>query len=389
MKVLKGVAVSCLVCEKEISAPLFESLSGHVLTSLSKLHPGNTRVYFCESCEHLQTKTFRDVDEYYDQGYDILVQGEEEDNLYEVRGDHKIFRSDHQLETLLKNLDLKPGASILDYGCAKGAVLKKLIKKRPDLKAHFFDVSQNYLPFWQGVVPEEQYACYELPERWRNSLDYVVSFFVLEHVENPLQVLRAQAEVLKPGGVLYFLVPNVYENSADFIVADHLSHFSPKSLESILSHTGFQLMEINTTDHAAAFIVTAKKKEVNLSSEVSDYDSVRKEVREIAEYWAGAADKIQSFEKEVVKGEPAAIYGAGFYGTYIASCLKQLENIECFFDQNPFVQGSEIFERPVKNPKAISSEIKHVYVGLNPKRAQGIIASVEPFKGKELNFCFL
>lgn len=41
-----------------------------------------------------------------------------------------------------------------------------------------------------------------------NNFDYVVSFQVLEHVEDPAKVLEESIRVLKPGGCLYFIFPN-------------------------------------------------------------------------------------------------------------------------------------------------------------------------------------
>lgn len=40
------------------------------------------------------------------------------------------------------------------------------------------------------------------------SFDLVVSFQVLEHTQNPKQVLYESIRVLKPGGYLYFVIPN-------------------------------------------------------------------------------------------------------------------------------------------------------------------------------------
>ena len=41
-----------------------------------------------------------------------------------------------------------------------------------------------------------------------NSLDYVVSSHVLEHVANPVAALAEWYRVLRPGGIIYLLVPN-------------------------------------------------------------------------------------------------------------------------------------------------------------------------------------
>ena len=47
----------------------------------------------------------------------------------------------------------------------------------------------------------------ELPFR-DNSLDYVVTSHVLEHVPNPVKALAEWYRVLRPGGIIYCLVPD-------------------------------------------------------------------------------------------------------------------------------------------------------------------------------------
>ena len=41
-----------------------------------------------------------------------------------------------------------------------------------------------------------------------NTFDFIVSFQVLEHTQNPEKVLKESLRVLKPGGYIYFVIPN-------------------------------------------------------------------------------------------------------------------------------------------------------------------------------------
>ena len=249
----------CNLCENELAPPLYVGPEARSLTSLCAIVPGRTIVHFCGQCGHLQTQPLPALPAYYDSQYRILLDSEDEDQLYKITNGRKIFRIDQQVRTFLEKVPLAPAARVLDYGCAKGASAKKLLQFRPDISAHLFDVSSMYLPFWERFAREDQWGTHELKPRWQASFDAVMSYFVLEHVAEPVAVARRMAGLLKPGGVLYGLVPNVLANSADLIVADHVNHFSRPSLEALMERAGLRLVEIDGQAHEAGWIVTARK----------------------------------------------------------------------------------------------------------------------------------
>ncbi len=64
----------------------------------------------------------------------------------------------------------------------------------------------------------------ELPFR-DNSLDYVITSHVLEHVANPVKALAEWYRVLRPGGVIYCLVPDrrfTWDHGRALSTVDHL-----------------------------------------------------------------------------------------------------------------------------------------------------------------------
>ena len=72
----------------------------------------------------------------------------------------------------------------------------------------------------------------------------------------------------------------------------------------------------------------------------------------------------------------AAIYGAGFYGSYIRTVLRDRVKIGCFIDANPHLQGTEHLGLPVISPDKIPDDISVVYAGLNPLKARQIISKI-------------
>jgi len=85
------------------------------------------------------------------------------------------------------------------------------------------------------------------------AFDLIVMFHVLEHLDDPVAVLRDVAQRLRPGGVLVLGLPNVGSWQAratgrNWMQLDpprHLGHFSRRSIERALAQTGFRMTRID------------------------------------------------------------------------------------------------------------------------------------------------
>lgn len=87
------------------------------------------------------------------------------------------------------------------------------------------------------------------------SFDVVAILSVLEHTTDPRALVRDIARVLRPGGALYVITPNVeslacrvlHERAATFDGRNHLVYFSPRTLTDLLAREGFDAVEVRTT----------------------------------------------------------------------------------------------------------------------------------------------
>lgn len=386
---------SCNVCAAPLSQALYESEGTHSLTSLCQVRPGATRVHACGRCAHLQTEEMADSAAFYESDYDILVHSEEEDQIYEVKPDGTpVYRTGHQVSVLLDKLALPPGARILDYGCAKSATIKSLLAQRPDLQPHLFDVSSRYIPFWEKFIEPGRWAVHETPAAWQDHFDVVTSFFSMEHMVRPEESVRKMVAMLKPGGALYCIVPNVATNVADFIVLDHVNHFSTPSLQHLLQSAGLVVESIDDTAHRGAFVVVARRaagsEQVRMPADFPQHVQAWLErFQGMASFWSKAAEKVRAQEEQLPPDAEVAIYGAGFYGAFVVSCLKAPQRVVCHLDQNVYLQGRELNGRPILPPAQLPEHIRHVWVGLNPAHARKIIAQVDALSIRSLSFLFL
>lgn len=87
------------------------------------------------------------------------------------------------------------------------------------------------------------------------AFDVVTANHVLEHVENPTNVLKRIFKLLKPGGLVYIDVPNFAsfnsmlagEKWRDLLPDEHLHHFTPATLINLLEKVDFRVVEWGTS----------------------------------------------------------------------------------------------------------------------------------------------
>ena len=381
----------CNVCESTIKKSFYKSHGETSITSMGEICNQNLVIYRCDNCSHVQTNPLENIEEYYDQSYKILINSDEEDQIYMDKSGNKTFRIDHQVDTLLKKIKVPEHAKVLDYGSGKGATLRKLVEKNDSIIPHLFDVSNDYKTFWKKFAEPGNCATYKLSHEWSERFDLVLSFFALEHVENPIEFVKDIYSVLNNDGCFYGIVPNMYDNIGDFAVIDHVNHFSENSLNYLFQENGFSDISIDSESHYGAYIVCAKKTKKSSRktiAHIKNNDTYISLSDKIRVFWSDIDQAILNFENRN-SDEPKAIYGSGFYGAYIAAKLKRMDTVKCFLDQNPHRQGLSFFNKPVLPIDKLPSEVKSILVGLNPETAKRSISHIEHLLGNRKKFFFL
>lgn len=110
-----------------------------------------------------------------------------------------------------RHVDFSGCASVLEVGCGVGAQLHVLLQRFPQV--HFTGIDRSAVQLNHarqflaeslaaGQVELQEASAYALPFP-DNHFDGACIYFVLEHLAQPLPVLREVLRVLKPGGVFY------------------------------------------------------------------------------------------------------------------------------------------------------------------------------------------
>lgn len=377
----------CRVCRSALSAPVLD-LNAPALTSTNQNIDAPTRVYVCASCSHVQSPAPLDLAAFYDTDYRISLESEEHDQLYEMRDNAPIYRTDRQAEVVLGKTRLNHGARVLDYGAAKAQTLRKILARRPDLAPHVFDVSDDYRRFWSAWLTEDSVASYAVPETWHGRFDLVTSHYVLEHVADPVGALRGLASLLAPGGRIFFSVPDWSQNGGDLLVADHVNHFSALSIRRLAAEAGLVVDDLDPDALPSAFAVTCHVGDPSPPGVNSEIDAAVAHAQSAAVALAEACAQLDR-DFAINVGRATAIYGAGFYGAFLLTRMAGRVTPVCCLDNNRHLWGGSLFDVPVAAPDALPAEVDVVYVGLNPARAREIAAAIPALQRPGLDLFFI
>ena len=375
----------CRVCAREIPEPAYREKTLEFADFSGGLNPEKL-LYVCPDCGHGTSPDISDIDGFYDGTYQFQLNDEAEDQLYEVRNGEPFYRFQRQVELVLEHAPPASGTMVLDYGCAKALTLKELLAQRPNVIPAVFDVSTMYTPLWDKWVAREHQACHRCPDDWTGRFDLVTAHFVLEHVEEPVGVLEDIARLLAPGGKAFLSFPNVAKNPGDILVVEHLSHFTSPSALRAIADAGLMAETVLEDAYRGAFVVVASRGS-GARPERPEIDAATAGLMQISDFWTGATRQVEAALAR--HGDrPAAVYGAGFYGVFIAKVLAGRQNLVGHLDRNPFVRDAAPVS-PVFDPLDAPDDIEVVYAGVNPRIARKVLDEWQSETGRKVEVVLL
>ncbi len=352
------------------------------VTSESKVLPCSSVLFACDGCGHLFTSLDVDLRDYYATAYDATLTDEGQDELVVTDAGTTAFRTDvdYALFRRMVGDRLQPGCAVFEYGCGRGRILSRLRKDGVlDLRGH--DVSESYRAPVEAMIGAGRVSIGERPAM--RDVDVACTFFVLEHDPRPGDALRYLRATLKEDGLLYAMVPSYTTNLGDLACADHVNHFSPRSLRALLARSGFETLGVDDTSAVGSVAVVARPGPVVLEPGPSG-----PEARDASAAIAGYLTRLDAVVRHLDPARPIYLYGAGFYGALTLARLRGSgREAAGLFDANPRKQGEHRLGLRVAAPDSLSQREygqAALVVCVNARVAGAIVDRFTPVFGSVL-----
>ncbi len=204
----------------------------------------------CPSCHYAFVVNYRhdystiyDDDYYAGQGADPSV-----DYLHEIRHLESTIRV-YEWEGLCKIFkDFFPeGGRWLDYGCGLAGLVEYAQHRGHSIIGCEYGWAASAAKQRGPLILSED----ELAEH-REAFDFVTLVEVLEHVADPIDLLRRIRTLMKPGGVLFLTTGNAQPWRSNLLKWSytrcpdvHISFYEPQTVKLCLQASGFQAQTLN------------------------------------------------------------------------------------------------------------------------------------------------
>lgn len=235
----------CKICGSENSEIVY---SGPIrLGKHENISSENYEILKCTGCSAISLPPIvNDLDLY----YEGELYRQEVDEGAEAADYLRLHDSEQQRKLGILGTAIFRDKIVADIGCGAGSFLDSIrgLCKTP--------VAVEPYAAFRSFLGKRGYFVYPYVknalEEFKNKVDIVTSFSVIEHVEDPLSFLKDMHRLLAPGGRLYLSTPNAKDILLEaqplyakfYYRKAHLWYFSPEALVNLLRLAGYTEIRI-------------------------------------------------------------------------------------------------------------------------------------------------
>lgn len=252
------------------------------------------------------------------------------------------------VEYLRGRMDFSARGNVLEIGSNRGDFLYLLREAAPGYAVLGLEPSR--LPFYGVPTVGGRFDQVRLGGKF----DLIVARHMLEHVADPLSVLRGLTALLADDGRLFLEVPNMHYDMAHTIecfIPEHIHHFCERSLAALLARAGLVVTDCDRSRPEGLRLMAAAGRPGSLEG----FPRLGKDA--LDHFRQAMDDTVRRFLTWIDQGRRPVFYGFGniFLDVLAQCCLHRplaelLEAGVILVDDTPAKIGRSFRGIPIKAP---------------------------------------
>jgi SAM-dependent methyltransferase len=244
---------------------------------------------------------------------------------------------------------------LLDVGAGSGAMLAAFSAASPGWRLYGLDLDTRKEAALKAIPRFEQLFTTP-PGQVGKRFDLLTLIHSLEHFPEPVAMLRSLQGLMADGGRLFVQVNNVERTPFDLVVADHLSHFTPKSLAYLAAASGLQVEAVRTDwvnkELSLLASLPAAEPAGTPAPQPEDPAMATARVRRDVAWLAGMLGHARAAAAQAGKGR-FGMFGTSVAATWLAAGMG--DAIDFYVDEDPARRGRTHLGRPIVTPAEVAA----------------------------------
>ena len=294
----------------------------------------------------------------------------------ETQGFSPTFREFHRklALALLERYDIHD-KDVLEIGCGKGEFLALLCELGPNRGVGFDPSYDDERGILDSVTGARVIADFYSEAYADSQADLVCCKMTMEHIPETAEFAKLARRAMRPGSVLYFLVPEamriVRDCAFEDIYYEHCSYFTAGSLARVFRAQGFDVLRLGT-EYAGQYLsieaALADGPTAASLPEEQDLDELRKLVASFNERCTRKIDSWRQRLEEARGRGGVVLWGSGSKAVSFLNAVDAQGAVERVTDINPHKHGHFMpgTAQPIVSPESLAGEPPGTVIIMNP-----------------------
>jgi len=329
------------------------------------------RLLICAVCGAAQSPAdqqwFDEIGEIYSAYRSFQQYGGPEQHVLDAETGKLRRRSQVLLDCLSTIPSFPQKGAVLDVGCGGGATLRGFAE-RGGWRLFGLELDDRDLGSLDSITGfDTLYTCppRDLPRKF----DAITMVHSLEHFPEPSQVLRELNGKIECGGRLFVEVPDAGANPFEYLVADHMVHFTAPTLARLASRSGFAVECLSTRWVSKEISLTAQPGDSEMPS--VDQSGVAEAIGYVRAQITWLVRFIDAARQAASESPCFGVFGSTIAATWLCGVLGDV--VSFFVEEDANRVGQTHIERPVLSPAQVPPG-SVVYMSLIPRIANQVAA---------------